>query len=90
MRRLLALNVSVEAAGAEEIGNSQNEGETPPQSVPVGGQLCQFVEEWKCITNDPVKYRSQGVQTSFYESTPSAQDPMGITISPGAPDSGNA
>ena len=62
----------------------------PPQSVPVGGQLCQFVEEWKRITNDPVKYRSQGVQTSFYESTPSAQDPMGITISPGAPDSGNA
>ena len=25
----------------------------PPQSVPVGGRLCQFVEGSKCITNDP-------------------------------------
>ena len=37
-----------------------------------------------------VKYCSQGIQTLFYESTPSAQDPMGNTISPGAPiSSGN-
>ena len=69
--------------GAEEIRNSHNEGAFPPQSVPVGGRLCRFVEGWKCITNDPVKYRRQGVQTSFYKSTPSAQDPMGNTISPG-------
>ena len=38
-----------------------------------------------------VKYRSQGVQTSFYESTPSAQDPLGDTTSQGfTEDSGNA
>ena len=38
-----------------------------------------------------VKYRSQGVQTSFYESTPSAQDPLGGTNSQGlTEDSGNA
>ena len=30
-----------------------------------------------------VKYRSQGVQTSFYESTPSASDSLGNTIPPG-------
>ena len=36
--------------------------------------------------NDPyfVRYRDQGVQTSFYESTPSTRDPVGNTISPGA------
>ena len=31
----------------------KNEGMLPPQSVPVGGRLCQFVEGWKHITNDP-------------------------------------
>ena len=30
-----------------------------------------------------VKYRSQGVKTSFYESTPSASDSLGNTIPPG-------
>ena len=30
-----------------------------------------------------VKYRSQGVQTSFYESIPSASDSLGNTIPPG-------
>ena len=30
-----------------------------------------------------VRYRSQGVQTSFYESTPSASDSLGNTIPPG-------
>ena len=30
-----------------------------------------------------VKYRGQGVQTSFYESTPSTQDPLGNTTSQG-------
>ena len=30
-----------------------------------------------------VKYHSQGVQTSFYESTPSASDSLGNTIPPG-------
>ena len=38
-----------------------------------------------------VKYRSQGVQTSFYESTPSAQESLGGTYSQGlTEDSGNA
>ena len=38
-----------------------------------------------------VKYRSQGVQTSFHESTPSASDSLGNTIPPGdIEDPGNA
>ena len=38
-----------------------------------------------------VRYRSQGVETSFYHSTPSAQDPLGCTNSQGlTEDSGNA
>ena len=38
-----------------------------------------------------VKYRSQGVQISFYESTPSASDSLGNTIPPGdIEDPGNA
>ena len=38
-----------------------------------------------------VKYCSQGVQTSFYESTPSASDSLGNTIPPGdIEDPGNA
>ena len=38
-----------------------------------------------------VKYRSQGVQTSFYESTPTASDSLGNTIPPGdIEDPGNA
>ena len=36
MKRPLTLNVPVEAGGADEIGNSQNEG-VPPQPVPVWG-----------------------------------------------------
>ena len=51
MRRPLAPNVPIEHEGAEETGN-RNEG-VLPQPVPVGGQLCQFVEGWKYITNDP-------------------------------------
>ena len=31
-----------------------------------------------------LKYPSQGVQTSFYESTPPTRDPLGNKISPGA------
>ena len=49
-----------------------NEGVLPPQITKVGGRLSNFVEGWKRITNDPyVKYRSQGVQISFYKSSPS-------------------
>ena len=41
--------------------------------------VCEGVEAYneRCVC---VKYRSQGVQTSFYESTPSASDPLGNTI----------
>ena len=30
-----------------------NEGVLTPQMTPVGGRLSNFVEGWKCITNDP-------------------------------------
>ena len=32
---------------------TNNEGVLPPQITPVGGRLSNFVEGWKCITNDP-------------------------------------
>ena len=52
--------------------------------------VCGGVEAYK-ERSLSVKYRDQLVQTSFYESTPSAQDPMGNKISPGAPENpGNA
>ena len=90
MRRPLPLNVPVEAEGAEEIGNSQNEGVPTPQSVPVLGMtmpVCGGVEPYN-EQSLRCKYCSQGVQTSSYEP---AQDPMGNKISPGAQeDSGNA
>ena len=41
-------------AGKPKGDKKQSErGCAPPQSVPVGGRLCQFVKEWKHITNDP-------------------------------------
>ena len=57
----------------------------PPQPAPVGGRLSEFVEGWKRINQRYlcVKYHNKGVQTSFYESTPSTQDPLGNKISPG-------
>ena len=51
------------------------------------------MEGWKCITNDPFvsSIVVKGVQTSFYESTPSASDSLGNTIPPGdIEDPGNA
>ena len=55
-------------------------------TVPVCGGLETYNERSFCV-----KYRSQGVQTSFYESTPSAADSLGDTISPGdTEDPGNA
>ena len=41
------------ARGLRVTRNSQNEGMLPPQSLPVRGRLCLFVEGWKRITNDP-------------------------------------
>ena len=72
---------------------NRNEGMLTPQPAPVRGRLCQFVEGWKHIMNDPylLSIVTKGVQTSFYEYTHSAQDPMGNKISPGAPEGpGNA
>ena len=64
----------------------------PPQSIPVKhafvslGGVEVYNERSFCV-----KYRSQGVQTSFYESTPSASDSLGNTIPPGdIEDPGNA
>ena len=88
MRRPLPLNVPVEAEGAEEIGNSQNEGvPTPTISASLGMTVCGGVEAYN-EQSLRFKYCSQGVQTSSYEP---AQDPMGNKISPEAQeDSGNA
>ena len=36
----------------------KNEGVFSSQSVPVGGPVCQFVERWKRITNDPYELSS--------------------------------
>ena len=46
----------------------KNEAMLRPQSVPVGGQLFQFVEGWKRIKNDPYVLTVQGVvvHISFY------------------------
>ena len=51
MRVLPVVNVNVNQGILEMT--RKNEGVLPPQSVPVGGPLCQFVEGWKHITNDP-------------------------------------
>ena len=48
-----------------------NEGVLPPQIIPVGGRLSNFVEETYYERSLRSKYHSQGVQTLFYESTPS-------------------
>ena len=73
-------------------GDKKDLGRAPPHSVTVGGRLCQFVEGWKRMTNDPyvLSVVAKG-QTSFYESSPSASDSLGITISRRVTeDSGNA
>ena len=55
-------------------------------TVSVSGGVEVYNEQSFCV-----KYRSQGVQTSFYESTPSASDSLGNTIPPGdIEDPGNA
>ena len=51
MREPPVTNIHVESKGIRVTG--RNKGMLPPQPVPVGGQLCQFVEGWKRITNDP-------------------------------------
>ena len=63
----------------------------PPNQCQSGGDYtCGGVEAYN-ERSLHVKYRSQGVQTSFYESTPSAQDLLGNTPSQEfTEDSGNA
>ena len=51
MRVLPVTNVNVDRGSLKVT--RKNEGMLTPQSVPVGGRLCQFVEGWKHITNDP-------------------------------------
>ena len=75
-------------------GHKKQSGRAPPttsasqwETNPVCGGVKAYYERSLHIKYG---YR-QGVQTSFYESTPSTEDPMGNTISPGAPRStGNA
>ena len=50
MRVLPVISVNVNRGSLEVT--RKNEGMLPPQSMPVGGRLCQFVEGWKRITND--------------------------------------
>ena len=55
-------------------------------TVSVYGRVEVYNERSLCV-----KYHSQGVQTSFYETTPSASDSLGNTIPPGdIEDPGNA
>ena len=56
-----ALNMPVEPEGADVTGN-RNHG-VPPQSVPVRARLCELVEGWKHITNDPYVL---SIVTKFY------------------------
>ena len=93
MRVLPVPNVNVEPGSLKVIRNSQNEGVLPPTisasrgtTMPVCGGVEEYNEQCLCV-----KYHSQWVLTSFYESTPSAQDPLGDTTSQGfTEDSGNA
>ena len=57
----------------------RNEDVLQTQPAPVVGRMEAYNERSLCV-----KYRNKGVQTSFYESTPSTQDPLGNKISPGA------
>ena len=50
MRVLPVVNVNVDRGSLNVT--RRNEGVLPPQLVPVGRRLCQFVEGWKHITND--------------------------------------
>ena len=68
---------------------TNNEGVLPPQVSPVGGRLSNFVEGWKCITNDPYVlsivakgYRLRFTSSPLLRQTPweirSPQDPQEI------------
>ena len=61
-------------AGKHKDDKKQNEGVLPPQSVPVRGRLCEFVEGCKRITNDPymlsIRYRLRFTSPSLLLKTP--------------------
>ena len=83
----------VEAGSLGVIRNRQNEGVPPHNQCQSGDNYMPFCGGVEAYNKRSllVKYRSQGVQTSFYESTPSAQDPLGGSDSQGLiEDSGNA
>ena len=50
--RVLPVVSDIVNRGSLEV-TRKNEGVLPPQLVPVEGRLCQFVEGWKRIRNDP-------------------------------------
>ena len=92
MRVLPVVNVNVNQGILEMT--RKNEGVLPPQPVPVGGPLCQFVEGWKHITNDPyvLSIVAKGYKFPFTSLHLLRQiDSMGNTISRRVTkDSGNA
>ena len=65
MRMLPVVNAHVNRGSIRVT--RRNEGELPPQSIPVRGQLCQFVEGWKRITNDPfvLSFVAKGYRLRF-------------------------
>ena len=88
MRVLPVVNVNLGSIRATR----RNEGVLPHNhfqsstTVSVYGGVEVYTERSFCV-----KYRSQGVETSFYESTPSASDSLGNKIPPGyIEDPGNA
>ena len=58
----------------------------PLQPAPVRERLSEFVEGWKCITNDPyvLSIVTKGYRLHFYESIPSMRDPLRNNLSSGA------
>ena len=64
----------------------------PPQSVPVGGRLCEFVEGWKHIKNDPfvLSIVAKGYRLRFTSPPLLLQTPWEIRFPIDTEDSGNA
>ena len=67
MRVLPMPNVKVETGSLKVIRNVRIRACPPSQSVPVGGRLCQFVEGWKHIMNDPyvLSIKANGYRLHF-------------------------
>ena len=78
MRVLPITNVYVDRGSLNVT--RKNEGMLPLQAVPIGGRLCQFVEGWKRITNDPYVLSIVGYILRF---TPLLQTPWEIRFPKG-------